>query len=381
MLRALVGLCVLAVGPVPLLAQATLPEVSIFGSDVQDQVWDSATGLLYLSTYAGTIQRYNPATRTLLTPWNIGTPLMGADITPDGTSLYVADGTTPGGMGLIHKINTATGAVTNLNYALTTNESWGFDLKIGSNGIGFITGTYQGSGFMPLREINTATDQISDVPNVPGPFLNDISQWTGIARSTDRNELFFEEGNSSGGPVFSYEASNNTFPAYQELDDGLGPNSASINRNDSLIALNFEHQITILNSSLTAIKTITATDPYYEPYGTLAVAFDPTRDVLYAIQRDTQPDMGDGQIVEYNTNTWSVIYSQYLSAPTVGGLVGAADDMTVSDDGKYLFVNTGTGETMFLLPEPSMLAMTIFGSVCLFVRRREGGVTRQGTRA
>src|ERR1700730_10889377 len=53
-----------------------------------DLVFDSVRNLLYITTDDGKVQRYDVANGTLLSPLAVGTTLNGADITPDGKSLY-----------------------------------------------------------------------------------------------------------------------------------------------------------------------------------------------------------------------------------------------------------------------------------------------------
>jgi len=52
----------------------------------RDLVFDPSRGLLYITTSAGTVQRYNVASQTLLSPLSVGTSLNGADITSDITT-------------------------------------------------------------------------------------------------------------------------------------------------------------------------------------------------------------------------------------------------------------------------------------------------------
>jgi hypothetical protein len=51
----------------------------------RDFVYDPGRGLLYITTADGDLERYDVASRTLLTPIDAGTSLNGADITADGS--------------------------------------------------------------------------------------------------------------------------------------------------------------------------------------------------------------------------------------------------------------------------------------------------------
>src|SRR5688572_17756068 len=63
-------------------------------SGVRDLAWGPTDGLLYMSTDAGLIQRYDPATGQMLAPIDPdparNAPLRGLDVSPDGSRLFVA---------------------------------------------------------------------------------------------------------------------------------------------------------------------------------------------------------------------------------------------------------------------------------------------------
>src|SRR3954470_17239895 len=76
------------------LEDRVVPSTLIPVSNRRDLVYDGGRGLLYITTSAGTVQRYSVASQSLLSPWTVGTSLYGADIMPDGSGLYVAEGQT-----------------------------------------------------------------------------------------------------------------------------------------------------------------------------------------------------------------------------------------------------------------------------------------------
>src|SRR4051812_34257252 len=81
-------------------------------SAAAEAVFDLARNRVYVPTSGGEVLRFDLATKKQLTPWeSIGGSLGGADITPDGKYLYVADRTGAAGQGLLHKITIDTGAV------------------------------------------------------------------------------------------------------------------------------------------------------------------------------------------------------------------------------------------------------------------------------
>src|SRR5207237_9515620 len=78
--------------------------------DARGLVFDSFRNLLYVMTAHGTVERYDPITETLLAPLAIGVDLWGADLTADGSALYVAEAAAGPGGGILRKIDLATGA-------------------------------------------------------------------------------------------------------------------------------------------------------------------------------------------------------------------------------------------------------------------------------
>ncbi|MFK7740660.1 MAG: YncE family protein [Planctomycetota bacterium] len=124
-------------------AQSTLVP---FAADVRDHVYDEQRGLLYITTDAGTLERYDISQQQLLAPWTIGTSLQGCDITPDGQYLYVCEGAISGGQGFIYRVDLDSGAVTDIAYDRDFGEGGAWDVAIANNGKGFVTTQYLGSG-------------------------------------------------------------------------------------------------------------------------------------------------------------------------------------------------------------------------------------------
>ena len=72
----------------------------------------SNSGILYISTSGGNIDRYDTQTNSFLTPFSVGGSLLGMDLSPDGKTLAVANTTFTG----FDLVSTSTGAVTPVSY-------------------------------------------------------------------------------------------------------------------------------------------------------------------------------------------------------------------------------------------------------------------------
>src|SRR5262249_14526324 len=158
-------------------------------------VYDALRNILYITASDGTVQRYNTVSQILLSAWQVGTSLNGADITADDSSLYVADNHTSGSQGIVHKVNLASGAVTDLTYTLASAELGAWDVAISANGKGLVTTQFSGSGgWTPLHQLDTSTDVLSGRTDAPGSGGGGQVRGSSLlARSADRSLLSLTE--------------------------------------------------------------------------------------------------------------------------------------------------------------------------------------------
>lgn len=80
----------------------------------RDHVFDPQGRILYISTGSGTVERFDLGSGQLLAPFTVGGFLLGLDVTADGRALYVADAIPGETQGFVRKVDTATGAVTDM---------------------------------------------------------------------------------------------------------------------------------------------------------------------------------------------------------------------------------------------------------------------------
>src|SRR5258705_4949771 len=90
---------------------------------VRDIVFDDSRDILYVSTSTGLVYRYDLASGTILPPWTVGGSLEGLDLTPDHSTLYVADTNKSATQRLIRKLNTQSRALTTLAYDLAAGDA------------------------------------------------------------------------------------------------------------------------------------------------------------------------------------------------------------------------------------------------------------------
>ncbi|MBL8828585.1 MAG: tandem-95 repeat protein [Planctomycetaceae bacterium] len=305
---------------------------SIAVSNPRDIVWDATRSQVYVSNSSGSIYRYDPVNRTTLAPLTVGGALGGFDIMPDGSALYIADGQPVGNQGFVKKLNLATSGVTSLPYTLDFGEAGAFDVGVGANGVGFFTTNYSGSGWTPFRQINLATNALTVRTDSPGSgFGGEVRQSTQIYRSYDHTKLAFFEQNSSAGPFFVFNSATNSFPAQRDLNEFY--TRFAVSRDNAKIAWqSWNGTLTILNASTLATLNTVGGIGYAGGGG---VAFDPVRDILYAA------DANNNEIVAYRTSDWQAVTRVSLGT-SIDSSNTAYCQMTISDDGNYLFYTSPT---------------------------------------
>ena len=126
-------------------------------------IFDYARQQLYITTTAGTVQRYDVNAQALLSPWTVGTQLNGADISADSSTLYVAESQTTSstGQGVVHKVDLASGSVTNVPYALDYYEAGSWDVAVPATGQPLFDTMFAGSGWIYIRQIDPSSGSVT----------------------------------------------------------------------------------------------------------------------------------------------------------------------------------------------------------------------------
>jgi hypothetical protein len=330
---------------VEMLEDRLTPSTLIPVTNHRDLVFDSSRNLLYITTSAGTVQRYDVINQALLSPLSVGTTLNGADLSADSSTLYVAESQTNSstGQGVVHKVDLASGTVSNVGYGLDYLEGGSWGVSVPATGKPLLDTMFNGSGWVYVRQYDPATGNVTKRTD-----KGLITQNTLIHRSADRNLLFFTESNNSAGPIFTYNATTDSFSGEFDTNFFLDSKLSAVNRNGSLIALeNFNGGVTVMNPSFQTVTTLSGLAG--------GVTFDPVRDLLYAVNTSTS------QVVAYNTNTWAVSFQVPVGETATAASAFGNGVMTVSNDGSLLFLSTTSGVRMINLPSPSGTQVIVSG--------------------
>jgi len=241
----------------------------------RDIVFDDLRNLLYVSTEAGKIERYDLSTNQFLSPVTVGGSPHGMDITADYSSLYVADTQLSSGDGVVHKVNLDTLSVTNLTYTVVGNEEGSYDIAIGSEGIALFTGSYGGSILIPLYVLDTSTDIITTHPDIMGATT--IRNNLRLVRSYDRSKMWLVN-NSSNGWIGVYDAASNTFTAEKNFNNYLNESPVALSRDGSLGAVQLDDHCRIVDSDFNMVMGL--------DNSRMGAEFGASRNMFYQFHRE-----------------------------------------------------------------------------------------------
>lgn len=296
-------------------------DISLFGdilipfSGVSEQVYDATGGILYVLTSAGSIERWDVATQSLQTSFDaIVVNPSGFDISPDGQYAFVGEGNGGATGGTVWKVDLTDGTKTSFQYDYNGWPEQGvFDLAVGSNGMVYFTTRFAGSGYVPFRELNPDTGEMTKIRN--------LQQNTSVTRGADRSLLFFQEGNISSGPLWSFDVEAGSFIASTNTQRFVGGIPDAVSRDGSMVAI----LGSVLDSS--DLSTISIGVPNAGGY-----AFDPDQDILYVV--DTAAD----EVVAYDPVSLSTLGRFAIDEDVTGSA-----DITVTQSTGYVFVTTDSG--------------------------------------
>jgi PQQ-like domain len=337
-------------------AQSTLISLSTR----RGMVFDHAGNHLYISTSSGTVQAYNLSTNQFDNTYTIGSSLNGIDIAADDSFLLVAENSVGLIQGTFYRLDLSTGIVTNVNYTRTSNEGGAWDVAIGSNGLALITTQFQGSGWVPLRQINLANNSVSVRSDAPGSGGGgQVRQNTKIRRSADGTRLYLLESNISNGPLFTYNAVTNSFSAPIHADTFLDGAGAAVNRDGTILGtrINDYPYLGATNASLDGASNFTFIHGFSGM--SAGVAFDAVNDTFYTIGN------GGTQIIAFDTDSFKELFRLNIGETVNGNVTQfGTGTLVASQDGQYLALETPSGIRLFSFastvqgPAPTFTAPT-----------------------
>ena len=306
-------------------------------------VFDFAGENLYASTSTGLIKQFNLLNGGLTRTYNLHGSLNGIDIARNNSFILAAQNNYDSTQGTIHRLNLATGIITNIHYPRTLHplaEGGVWDVAISSNGKAlFSTLTTGGSGFTPLHQIDLTTNTTTTRTDAPGSEFNGLLETRArLHRSANAMRLLVMEGGGQG-PVFTYSAVTDTFSPSFRTNADLNFGSGAVNRTGNLIGLRKYGPPASLRrvSDLSVLHNFNAIDG--------GIAFDTARDILYGVSSTTE------QIIAYDTNTYAELFRL-----NIGEQPGPAEEpfgrgmLVASADGRWLALQSVSGIRVLRVP-------------------------------
>lgn len=298
-----------------------------------DMVHDFKRNLIYISN-GGQVLRYDVSSGQLLSPFDVGGSLSGMDISPDGSTLAVADKIRSDTELWVHLIDLNTNAVSQLIFPRGFYEGGTFTVVYSGNGELLVTSQFEGSGWVPLRrhefESNTTTQ------------LASVRQNSMLTSSGDLMNIAIAESNSSAGPFSNYDVAN------QLLNSGPGTGW-------------FNYEIGVNhNGTQFSVPTYGGTFVYgenFEPMGVIGVyagpqpigvVYHPAENIVYYAWR------GSSEVRAYDTQTLTqtTAYDFEYNFVHNGNYAFVNGRLKTAADGSILLATVGGGVQFLQLYSP-----------------------------
>jgi hypothetical protein len=274
---------------------------------------------LYISA-GDSVLRYDLGAKKFLPPLVLGGELRGMDISPDNDQLAVADNTDNNGSIGIYLVDLNAGSSSHVTFRSNAGEGGTYSVAFGADNNVWITTTYHGSGWVPLRKYS---------PTGHGTTLmGTLSMNTMLSASADRQSIAFAEGNSSGG-----EYGRLRYRATQLPSPILRANAflfeISANRDGSQMAVPTVQNVVLSGASQTKLD---------EPR-IIGIAYHPMKDYLLMV------GAGSPMVMIYETGGFTKVkdldFGERFESPGLQAFQNGR--LRLSADGAWVFCTVSGG--------------------------------------
>ena len=301
-------------------------------------VYDALRNRLYVPTGASTVLRYDLATDAMLEPWVLSTATLAAtsqaDLTQDGSALYVANGSGKAPDDALYRIDVETGSVskTPLPESAIGSEHVD-DVAVAADGSVFLAHLY---GVYRYDPATGAVDHARLPDGAPLPLgFGDLSR-------TRDGRFVLINGNWSGRRGYLYDATTGALSPVPALttDFAMAENAAFISPDGSHL-LDSGGNVYDLPGGQPPRRL-----PLEHPWLPAAVGFGPTADTVFAVAVTGL----EGAIVELSTDTLRTRRVIPLGIDLFHHQsVHSDQQVLVSPDGSRLFFNYRSGVRVYPL--------------------------------
>lgn len=189
----------------------------IYAPGRADVAYDAAREVLYISGDS-TLRRYDMRARSFLSPISIGGSTAGMDISPDGSTLAVANTAFGASQNHVDFINLNNGSASRVGFDRAFYEGGTFTVAYDGAGKLLVSSRYQGSGWVPLRKYDPVSGSSST--------LGSVRQNSMLAASGDRTVIGIAENNISDGRWGVYRTGESAYASqhtgYDPVTGGTG---------------------------------------------------------------------------------------------------------------------------------------------------------------
>ena len=300
------------------------PPKLISAANRVDMVYDAGRDILYI-TSGSTVLRYQLASDSFLTPFQLSGSLMGIDLSPDGNTLIVADSTATSNV-WVHVIDLTSGQSRQAFFPAAFYESGTFAVAFGGDGAALISSRFAGSGWVPLRRY----DPVSGLTTT---IAGSVRQDSMVSSSGDGSTIVIAENNISSGPFSRYDVALRAIT--KSGGTGWFNYECAASRDASLFAFPTYGSTFIYDGNFNRVTNIGV----YAGAQPIGAAFHPSADAVFF------PFAGTTYVRAYNTTTWEMLaqFDFQNSFTSPGNHAFGNGRIRISPDGQIIFVTVSGG--------------------------------------
>ena len=294
-----------------------------------DMVYDSTRDILYI-TNGDSVLRYRLASNTFLSPFTIpGANLKGIDLSPDGSTLVIADQRRLDPNVWVYVVNLSTQEIRQVLMTRSFMEGGTYAVAYAGDGTVLTTSSFEGSGWIPLRKLNPITGAWTQ--------LAQVRNYSMVRSSGDLGIVGYVEADSSDGPFGRYRIADGNLLKKSGYTDGTSwfNYEMGVNSNGTQFAIPTYNGTYICDANLVKYNLI---GQYAGPQP-IGVVYHPVESTVYFAWS------GSTQVRAFDTNSFAqtAAYDFENNFVNPGNWAFVQGRLRISRDGSLLFATVDGG--------------------------------------